>query len=212
MHSPGAVRDSLCLRLAARRYEVFCVVFLAAQNRVIALKEMFRGRLTQTSVYPREVVIEGLNRGAAGVILCHNRPSGVAEPSRADEAALSSFCRRSTPGELSLAGRFCFLAKEFQSWLNKSITSHAGTRSTCSRRMHSALRQAFLRVATVLQTNAFIDVRAHKHQHKWNRWVTSLDVTGVNGRPVTRLSPFCQIERPDVFFMAGVAAIVQVEW
>lgn len=86
MRSPGAVRDYLCVRLGDKRYEVFCVVFLDAQNRVIALEEMFRGTLTQTSVYPREVVVEALNNNAAGVILCHNHPSGVAEPSRADEA------------------------------------------------------------------------------------------------------------------------------
>jgi DNA repair protein RadC len=86
LRSPAAVRDYLRLRLADRRHEVFVVVFLDAQNRVIACEEMFRGTLTQTSVYPREVVIEALNRNAAGVILCHNHPSGVAEPSRADEA------------------------------------------------------------------------------------------------------------------------------
>jgi DNA repair protein RadC len=72
--------------LADRRHEVFVVMFLDAQNRVIATEEMFRGTLTQTSVYPREVVVEALQRNAASVILCHNHPSGVAEPSRADEA------------------------------------------------------------------------------------------------------------------------------
>lgn len=86
MRSPSAVRDYLCLRLADKRHEVFCVVFLDSQNRVIAFEEMFRGTLTQTSVYPREVVIEALNHNAAGVILCHNHPSGIADPSRADEA------------------------------------------------------------------------------------------------------------------------------
>jgi DNA repair protein RadC len=84
--SPGAVRDFLLLLLANRRHEVFVVMFLDAQNRVIATEEMFRGTLTQTSVYPREVVVEALQRNAASVILCHNHPSGVAEPSRADEA------------------------------------------------------------------------------------------------------------------------------
>lgn len=83
--SPGAVRDYLRLLLAGRPHEVFVVVFLDAQNRVIAAEEMFRGTLTQTSVYPREVVIEALARNAASVICCHNHPSGVAEPSRADE-------------------------------------------------------------------------------------------------------------------------------
>ena len=65
---------------------MFAVVFLDAQNRVIETLELFRGTLTQTSVYPREVLVEALARNAASVILCHNHPSGVAEPSRADQA------------------------------------------------------------------------------------------------------------------------------
>ena len=83
--SPDAVRDYLRLLLADRPHEVFAVVFLDAQNRVIETLELFRGTLTQTSVYPREVLIEALARNAASVILCHNHPSGVAEPSRADQ-------------------------------------------------------------------------------------------------------------------------------
>lgn len=88
--SPDAVKDYLRLRLADRRHEVFVVVFLDAQNRVIETQEMFRGTLTQTAVYPREVVIEALTRHAASVILCHNHPSGLAEPSRADLALTQS--------------------------------------------------------------------------------------------------------------------------
>jgi len=84
--SPTAVRDYLQLLLADRPHEVFAVMFMDAQNRVIATQEMFRGTLTQTSVYPREVVIEALAHNAAAVILCHNHPSGAATPSRADEA------------------------------------------------------------------------------------------------------------------------------
>lgn len=83
--SPQAVRSYLRLRLGARPHEVFAVVFLDAQNQVIDIQELFRGTLTQTSVYPREVVIEALARNAAAVILAHNHPSGLAEPSRADE-------------------------------------------------------------------------------------------------------------------------------
>ncbi|HLS57446.1 MAG TPA: DNA repair protein RadC [Zeimonas sp.] len=82
--SPAAVRDYLRLALADRRHEVFAVVFLDTQNRVIEIVELFRGTLTQTAVYPREVVIEALQRNAAAVILCHNHPSGVPEPSAAD--------------------------------------------------------------------------------------------------------------------------------
>ena len=84
--SPAAVRDYLQLLLAERPHEVFAVMFMDSQNRVITTEEMFRGTLTQTSVYPREVVIAALAHNAAAVILCHNHPSGAAMPSRADEA------------------------------------------------------------------------------------------------------------------------------
>lgn len=83
--TPDVVRDYLRLLLGDRPHEVFAVVFLDVQNRVLDTVEMFRGTLTQTSVYPREVVIEALGRNAASVILTHNHPSGHAEPSRADE-------------------------------------------------------------------------------------------------------------------------------
>ena len=83
--SPAAVRDYLCLRLRDLGHEVFVGLYLDAQNRLIADEELFRGTLTQTSVYPREVVKRALARNAAGVILAHNHPSGVAEPSYADE-------------------------------------------------------------------------------------------------------------------------------
>jgi DNA repair protein RadC len=83
--APEAVKQYLRLKLAGLSHEVFAVLFLDAQHRLIAMEEMFRGTLTQTSVYPREVVKRGLDLGAAAVILAHNHPSGVAEPSRADE-------------------------------------------------------------------------------------------------------------------------------
>jgi len=82
--SPQAVRDYLRLRLGGLHREVFLVLFLDAQHRVIAAEEMFAGTLTQTSVYPREVVGRSLHHHAAAVILAHNHPSGVAEPSQAD--------------------------------------------------------------------------------------------------------------------------------
>ncbi len=84
--SPQAVRDYLRLKLQDRPHEVFVGVFLDAQNRVLAVEELFRGTLTQTSVYPREVVKRALHHNAAALIFAHNHPSGVAEPSRADEA------------------------------------------------------------------------------------------------------------------------------
>ena len=83
--SPQAVRDYLRLILARIEHEVFVVLFLDAQHRVIATEEMFRGTLTQTSVYPREVVKAALRHNAAALIFSHNHPSGIAEPSHADE-------------------------------------------------------------------------------------------------------------------------------
>jgi len=85
MSSPQAVRDYLRLSLGARPHEVFVAMFLDAQNRLLGCEELFRGTLTQTSVYPREVVKTALRYNAAGVIFAHNHPSGIAEPSRADE-------------------------------------------------------------------------------------------------------------------------------
>lgn len=84
--SPDAVKQYLQLQLAARGHEVFAVLFLDAQNRLVAMEEMFRGTLTQTSVYPREVVLRALHHQAASVVLAHNHPSGTVQPSRADEA------------------------------------------------------------------------------------------------------------------------------
>ncbi|MGI4778942.1 MAG: RadC family protein [Janthinobacterium lividum] len=84
--SPDAVGLYLQLQLGARPHEVFAVMFLDAQHRLIALEEMFRGTLTQTSVYPREVAVRALHHHASAVVLAHNHPSGGVEPSRADEA------------------------------------------------------------------------------------------------------------------------------
>lgn len=83
--SPGAVRDYLKLALGGRPHEVFLCLWLDAQHRVTRCEELFRGTLTQTSVYPREVVKAALSVNAAAVIFAHNHPSGAAQPSQADE-------------------------------------------------------------------------------------------------------------------------------
>ena len=83
--SPKEVIDYLKLKFAGLEYELFGVLFLDSQHRIITYKEMFRGTLTQTSVYPREVVKEALKYNAAAVVLSHNHPSGVVKPSNADE-------------------------------------------------------------------------------------------------------------------------------
>jgi len=84
-HTPGAVKQYLQLQLAHKSHEVFAVLFLDNQNRMLAMEELFRGTLSQTSVYPREVVLRALHHQAAAVVLSHNHPSGSVQPSRADE-------------------------------------------------------------------------------------------------------------------------------
>ena len=83
--SPQAVRAYLRLKIAALEHEVFGCIWLDARHQVIEVEELFRGTLTQTSVYPREVVKQALKHNAAAVIFYHNHPSGAAEPSTADE-------------------------------------------------------------------------------------------------------------------------------
>ena len=82
--SPRAVKEYLRLLFNGRSFESFYVLFLDVKNRLIDVKEMFRGTLTHTSVYPREVVKEALSRNAASVLLAHNHPSGTPDPSDAD--------------------------------------------------------------------------------------------------------------------------------
>ena len=84
--NPQAIRDYLQLQLGSREHEIFAALFLDSAHRLIVLEEMFRGTLTQTSVYPREVVVRALALNAANVVLAHNHPSGTAQASRADEA------------------------------------------------------------------------------------------------------------------------------
>lgn len=93
LSSPQAVRDYLSPVLAEEEHEIFIALFLDAQNRVISSEPLFRGTLTQTAVYPREVIKRALHHNAAGVIFAHNHPSGRADPSDADmvlTAALKS--------------------------------------------------------------------------------------------------------------------------
>ena len=83
--SPTAVAQYLQLHLGHKPHEVFAVLFLDSQHRLLALEELFRGTLSKTSVYPREVVLRALHHHAAAVVLAHNHPSGEATPSQADQ-------------------------------------------------------------------------------------------------------------------------------
>lgn len=93
LSSPQAVREYLQLTIGDREREVFVVVLLDAQHRVLAIEELFAGTLTQTSVYPREVVKCALRHNCAAVVLAHNHPSGVAEPSQADQVLTETLKR-----------------------------------------------------------------------------------------------------------------------
>ncbi len=86
MADPDAVKQYIRLHIGGETTEIFCVMYLDAQNRVVAFDKLFTGTLTQTSVYPREVLRAALAHGASAVILSHNHPSGTIQPSRADEA------------------------------------------------------------------------------------------------------------------------------
>ncbi len=90
LEAPGAVKQFLVTVFAGQSYESFVTIYLNAQHHVLVAEESFRGTLTQTSVYPREIVRRALAVNAGGVIFAHNHPSGVAEPSRADEYLTST--------------------------------------------------------------------------------------------------------------------------
>ena len=83
--SPRLARDFLLAQLRDRDHEVFCCLYMDSRHRLLAFEELFRGTIDGASVHPREVVKRALERRAAAVILAHNHPSGIAEPSRADE-------------------------------------------------------------------------------------------------------------------------------
>ncbi len=90
LNSPESVREYLRLSLQGKQHEVFVGIFLDAQNRIIAAEELFKGTLIQASVYPREIVKRALHHNAAAMIFAHNHPSGLAEPSQADEVLTGS--------------------------------------------------------------------------------------------------------------------------
>ena len=122
LSSPEAVKHYLQLQLGHRPHEIFAVLFLDSQNRLIAMEEMFRGSLSQTSVYPREVALRALHHHAASVIVAHNHPSGCVQPSPADQSLTSNL--RSALGLLDVRvmdhiivaqGKSCSMAEE--GWL-----------------------------------------------------------------------------------------------
>jgi len=121
LNSPAAVRDYLRLALGAREHEVFVALFLDAQHRVLAAEELFRGTLTQTSVYPREVVKAALRRNAAAVILAHNHPSGVAQPSQADELLTRSLADALALVEVRVLDHFIVAGNQTLSFAERGL-------------------------------------------------------------------------------------------
>ena len=109
MSSPQVVKDYLRVQIGVLEHEVFTVIFLDAQHRLIGLKEMFRGTVTQTSVYPREVVKAALACNSAAVVLAHNHPSGAAEPSRADEFLTQTLKSKWQAWHLALNEKECVM-------------------------------------------------------------------------------------------------------
>lgn len=121
LSSPKQVRDYLCLKLGALPREVFLVLFLDAQNRLIASEEMFSGTLTQTSVYAREVVKRALFFNAAAVILAHNHPSGVAQPSQADEMLTSNLKEALALVDVRVLDHFIIAGNETLSFAERGL-------------------------------------------------------------------------------------------
>ena len=119
--APQAVRDYLRLSLGGLPHEVFVVLFLDNQHRLLVAEEMFRGTLAQTSVHPREVVKAALSRNAAAVIFAHNHPSGVAEPSRADELLTQALKQALALVDIRALDHFVVAGREIVSFAERGL-------------------------------------------------------------------------------------------
>lgn len=121
LNSPDKVIDYLRLKIGHLSKEVFMVLFLDAQNRVVANEILFEGTLTQTSVYPREVVKRALFHNAAALIVAHNHPSGVAEPSRADEAITQTLKKALELIDVRLLDHFIVAGNQYLSFVRQGL-------------------------------------------------------------------------------------------
>lgn len=123
LQNPQQVRDLLNLYLKPYAYEVFLALFLDTQNRLIVCRELFRGSLTQTSVYPREVVKQALELNAAGIIFAHNHPSGIAEPSAADCSLTDHLTRALALVEIQVLDHFIVAGNDCYSFAQQGLLS-----------------------------------------------------------------------------------------
>jgi DNA repair protein RadC len=121
LNSPRAVREYLQLLLHTRQQEVFVAIFLDAQHRVISTEEMFKGTLTQTSVYPREVVKRALLHNAAAVIFAHNHPSGVSEPSESDRLLTQALRKSLQLVDVNVLDHFIVAGADCMSFAEKGL-------------------------------------------------------------------------------------------
>ena len=121
LSSPQAVKQYLQLLLAPKPYESFAVLFLDVKNRLIACEELFRGTLTHTSVYPREIVKASLAHNAAGVILAHNHPSGTTDPSAADKSLTQALKQALALVDVRVLDHFVVAAREIYSFLENGL-------------------------------------------------------------------------------------------
>ena len=121
MSSPAVVKDFLRARLGSLPHEVFAVVHLDAQNRVIDYVEMFRGTVSQTSVYPREVVRDALLRNSCALLLVHNHPSGATDPSRADEYLTHTLKQAAALVDVRVLDHFIVAGSSVQSMAERGL-------------------------------------------------------------------------------------------
>lgn len=121
MSSPAVVKDFLRTRLGFLPHEVFAVVHLDSQNRVLDYVEMFRGTVSQTSVYPREVVRDALLRNSSALLLVHNHPSGVADPSKADEFLTQTLKAAAALIDVRVLDHFIVAGSAVQSMAEKGL-------------------------------------------------------------------------------------------
>lgn len=121
LNSPQAVKDYCKLHFAGQEFESFVAIFLDAQHRVIEAEELFRGTLTQTSVYPREVVKASLKHNCCAVIFAHNHPSGSTEPSRADETLTAALKQALALVDVRVLDHFIIAGNQTMSFAERGL-------------------------------------------------------------------------------------------
>lgn len=121
LNTPAMVRDCLRIQFSGQEYESFVAMFLDSQHRLIVCQELFKGTLTQTSVYPREVIKAALRENAAAVIFAHNHPSGVPEASEADKRLTSALKSALSLVDVSVLDHFIIAGASVLSFAERGL-------------------------------------------------------------------------------------------